>query len=210
MPKIAKTRLPREILVLGNARMWLHIFKAMPRKEFLEYPEKVRKFDDMTVAEYYAWRRVRDARDNEKLWQDIQKTTEGYPAAEGTIQRQHHVDQYKHEAMMNPNQSWETTENGALHKASRDTIKSINGGTEKMLKGIVEINEKGLPVEHVVFMGKKYPVTPDMKTIKIEGVNFTIVHPEAQAEAKAKAKEKAPEPKAEKPAKAKADKKAKK
>lgn len=87
MGKIKQIHLPPEILVAGNARMWYAIFKAMSRKEFTEYPQTVRSFDEMSVAEYYAYKRVVRARDDDKVWDQIQKTTEGYPAPEGTIQR---------------------------------------------------------------------------------------------------------------------------
>ena len=82
-----KVQLPYEVLINGNARMWYSIFKAMKRKEFVEYPQRIRSFDDMTVAEYYAYKRVARAREDDKIWEQIQKTTEGYPATQGTIQQ---------------------------------------------------------------------------------------------------------------------------
>ena len=82
-----KIRLPYEVLVNGNARMWYSLFKAMKRKEFVEYPQRIRSFDDMTVAEYYAYKRVARAREDDKVWEQIQRTTEGIPAMQGTIQR---------------------------------------------------------------------------------------------------------------------------
>lgn len=86
MGAIKKIRLPREVLLQGNARMWYALFKGMTRREFTEYPQQVRKFDDMSVAEYYAYKRVARARDDDKVWEQIQKTTEGIPAQQGTIQ----------------------------------------------------------------------------------------------------------------------------
>ena len=95
MGKIKQIHMPDEIIVAGNARMWYSIFKAMTRKEFTEYPNKIRSFDDMSVAEYYAYKRMARARDDDKVWDQIQKTTEGYPATEGTIQRdQGHAPAY--------------------------------------------------------------------------------------------------------------------
>jgi hypothetical protein len=67
--------------------MWYSVFKAMKRKEFSEYPQKIRSFDDMSVAEYYAYKRVARAREDDKVWEQIQKTTEGIPAMQGTIQQ---------------------------------------------------------------------------------------------------------------------------
>ena len=87
MGSAKKIKLPYEVLVNGNARMWYSLFKAMKRKEFMEYPQRIRSFDDMTVAEYYAYKRVARAREDDKVWEQIQKTTEGIPAMQGTIQR---------------------------------------------------------------------------------------------------------------------------
>lgn len=86
MGAIKKIRLPREVLLQGNARMWYALFKGMTRREFTEYPKRVRGFDDMSIAEYYAYKRVARARDDDKVWEQIQKTTEGIPAQQGTIQ----------------------------------------------------------------------------------------------------------------------------
>ena len=178
MGRAAKVKLPREIIIRGNARMWYQLFKAMSRREFLEYPEKVRSFDDMSMAEYYAWRRVRDARDNDKVWETIQKVTEGLPAVQGTIQqgKVHCLYDAGLDTLNNPNQTFEEEEeSGKVKRAKRATIKNINGGTEKML----ELQTKdGKTI--VSFMGKDYEVEPTQKTILIDGVNFTIVAPEVK------------------------------
>lgn len=86
MGLVKMVKLPREVLLQGNARMWYSLFKGMTRREFTEYPQRVRGFDDMSVAEYYAYKRVARARDDDKVWEQIQKTTEGIPAQQGTIQ----------------------------------------------------------------------------------------------------------------------------
>lgn len=86
MGLVKMVKLPREVLLQGNARMWYSLFKGMTRREFTEYPKSVRSFDNMSVAEYYAYKRVARARDDDKVWEQIQKTTEGIPAQQGTIQ----------------------------------------------------------------------------------------------------------------------------
>lgn len=180
MGKSAKIQLPKEILIQGNARMWYHLFKAMPRREFLEYPERVRSFDDMSMSEYYAWRRVRDARDNDRLWETIQKTTEGIPAMQGTIQQEKGSERYNAglDTLNNPNQSFmDERADGRTKKAKRATIVNINGGTDKMLEMQFKDGKA-----FVTFMGKDYEVKPTQKKILIDGVNFTIAGAEPETE----------------------------
>ena len=55
-----KVQLPYEVLINGNARMWYSIFKAMKRKEFVEYVRFVRNH---IMHECYATRALVTASD---------------------------------------------------------------------------------------------------------------------------------------------------
>lgn len=210
MGAIRQPRLPKEILTLGNSRMWLRIFKAMSRKEFLEYPQTVRNFDEMSMSEYYAWRNVRDSRDDIKLWTDVVRATEGMPAPEGTIQ--HGAEEYN---MLQEAHYLEKL--GGQKECGK--IKAVNLKEKpKMLKAQ---RKDGKTV--VTVLGKEYEVNGEASKI-INGVNYQIAYPELsktqkrvkkaakKAAAKPEPKEKpapepkiptqmsAPEPKAEEPA----------
>lgn len=165
-----KIRLPYEVLVNGNARMWYSLFKAMKRKEFVEYPQRIRSFDDMTVAEYYAYKRVARAREDDKVWEQIQKTTEGIPAMQGTIQRDDTAQlsaytQALHEEDQKP---------GMTQAEIHGKIENIKEEKEMKLKAFTTKTDEGTAGYAVEWMGKTYPVNPGQKEITISGVTFPL------------------------------------
>ena len=165
-----KIKLPYEVLVNGNARMWYSLFKAMKRKEFMEYPQRIRSFDDMTVAEYYAYKRVARAREDDKVWEQIQKTTEGIPAMQGTIQRDEKTElaaytQALHEEDQKP---------GMTQAEIHGKIENIKEEKEMKLKAFTTKTDEGTASYAVEWMGKTYPVNPGQKEITIDGVTFPI------------------------------------
>jgi hypothetical protein len=181
MGAVKKIQLPYSVLVQGNARMWYSIFKGMSRREFTEYPQRVRSFDDMAVAEYYAYKRVARARDDDKVWEQIQKTTEGVPAMQGTIQSDatqlHAYTQGLPEEDQRPGMT-QAEIHGKIEPHKE----------EKKMKLQAKKTDKGYQVE---WLGKTYEVKAGQKQIAINGVNFAIAGAEAEPA-------KAEEPKAEK------------
>lgn len=171
-----KVQLPYEVLINGNARMWYSIFKAMKRKEFVEYPQRIRSFDDMTVAEYYAYKRVARAREDDKIWEQIQKTTEGLPATQGTIQQDKtQMANYCQELAQ------EDRRPGMTQAEIHGKIEPQKETKEMKLKAYVAKSDEGTAGYAVDFMGKTYPVNPGQKEIAIDGVIFAIEGAEAPA-----------------------------
>lgn len=186
MGAIKRVPLPYEVLVQGNARMWYSIFKSMTRREFTEYPQTVRSFDDMAVAEYYAYKRVARARDDDKVWEQIQRTTEGVPAMQGTIQHDTTQVAAYTQALAEEDQKPEMTQ-AEIH----GKIEPQKEEKEMKLKAYAAKTDEGTASYAVDFMGKTYPVDPGQKTIAIEGVNFTIEGaPEKAAEPEKKTSKK--------------------
>lgn len=165
-----KIRLPYEVLVNGNARMWYSLFKAMKRKEFVEYPQRIRSFDDMTVAEYYAYKRVARAREDDKVWEQIQRTTEGIPAMQGTIQRDDTAQLSAYTQMLHE----EDQKPGMTQAEIHGKIESQKEEKEMKLKAFTTKTDEGTAGYAVEWMGKTYPVNPGQKEITIDGVTFPI------------------------------------
>ena len=171
-----KVQLPYEVLINGNARMWYSIFKAMKRKEFVEYPQRIRSFDDMTVAEYYAYKRVARAREDDKIWEQIQKTPEGYPATQGTIQQDKtQMANYCQELAQ------EDRRPGMTQAEIHGKIEPQKEAKEMKLRAYVAKTDEDAASYAVDFMGKTYPVNPGQKEIAIDGVIFAIEGAEAPA-----------------------------
>lgn len=181
-----RIQLPYDVLIHGNARMWYSIFKAMKRREFVAYPQTVRSFDDMSVAEYYAYKRVARAREDDKVWEQIQKTTEGIPATQGTIQ-QDKTQMAAYCQELAP----EDQRPGMTQAEIHGKIEPQKEEKEMKLKAYAAKGDDGTASYAVDFMGKTYPVNPGQKEIAIDGVTFPIEGAEAPAK-------EADEPKTEK------------
>lgn len=181
MALVKKYKVPDEVLLKGNSRMWLHLFKAMPREEFMAYPQTVRNFDQMSMAEYYAYKRMLKAREDDKIWESIQKTTEGIPAMQGTIQGD--------KLFYAPYEAKE------VRDGEKNGIMETINGEKRMLTP--ELKDGKLVV---TFLGKDYEIKPGQRKIKIDGVNFEILPPPLEATTEKAEPEPKEEPKAEKPA----------
>lgn len=172
MGAVKKIALPYEVLIQGNARMWYSLFKGMTRKEFTEYPQRVRSFDDMSVAEYYAYKRVARAREDDKVWEQIQRTTEGIPAMQGTIQRDDGSQLDAYTQKLHPDDRKPKMTQAEIHGKIESSTKKED---KKMkLKSFVAKTDEGTAGYAVEWMGKTYPVDPGQKEIKIEDVVFPL------------------------------------
>lgn len=194
MGSAKKIKLPYEVLINGNARMWYSLFKAMKRKEFVEYPQRVRSFDDMAVAEYYAYKRVARAREDDKVWEQIQKTTEGIPAMQGTIQRDEKTELAAYTQALHEEDQKPAMTQAEIH----GKIENIKEEKEMKLKAFTTKTDEGTANYAVEWMGKTYPVNPGQKEIAIDGVTFPIEGTGAPAKKAAPAKEAEPEKKTSK------------
>lgn len=194
MGSAKKIKLPYEVLINGNARMWYSLFKAMKRKEFVEYPQRVRSFDDMAVAEYYAYKRVARAREDDKVWEQIQKTTEGIPAMQGTIQRDEKTELAAYTQALHEEDQKPAMTQAEIH----GKIENIKEEKEMKLKAFTTKTDEGTASYAVEWMGKTHPVNPGQKEIAIDGVTFPIEGAEAPAKKAAPAKEAEPEKKTSK------------
>lgn len=194
MGSAKKIKLPYEVLINGNARMWYSLFKAMKRKEFVEYPQRVRSFDDMAVAEYYAYKRVARAREDDKVWEQIQKTTEGIPAMQGTIQRDEKTELAAYTQALHEEDQKPAMTQAEIH----GKIENIKEEKEMKLKAFTTKTDEGTANYAVEWMGKTYPVNPGQKEIAIDGVTFPIEGADEPAKKEEPAKKAEPEKKTSK------------
>lgn len=194
MGSAKKIKLPYEVLINGNARMWYSLFKAMKRKEFVEYPQRVRSFDDMAVAEYYAYKRVARAREDDKVWEQIQKTTEGIPAMQGTIQRDEKTELAAYTQALHEEDQKPAMTQAEIH----GKIENIKEEKEMKLKAFTTKTDEGTASYAVEWMGKTYPVNPGQKEIAIDGVTFPIEGTDEPAKKEEPAKKAEPEKKTSK------------
>ena len=103
------------------------------------------------------------------MWEQIQRTTEGIPATQGTIQSDAtELDAYTQELT-------EVDRKPGMTQAEiHGKIEPQKEEKEMKLTTYVAKDKDGTAHYAVDFMGKTYPVDPGQKQVTIDGVNFAL------------------------------------